>query len=301
MSQIGLIIKNEYLTAIRAKSFWIATILVPLLMVAFGAFGGYMMASSDSAMALSSQADLGPDEETITPLKLIGLMVGFLLTIFLMMYGSMIFTRVKTEKTNRIVEILATCVPGRTMMLAKIISVGLTGLTQILLWGFIIAVLGFGIIIAFAIDIPWRELFTYDYIMAGVWGILYFIGGYVFFGSLFAAAGAMTGKNNENQEMVAVLTFVLLLSFYIGQYAVDHGGSLFVEVLSYIPFTSPIVGAVNAITQATPLWENILNIIVLYFFAWGAMSMSGKIYTSSILLKGKRFTPKDIVTFLKSK
>lgn len=301
MSQIGLIIKNEYLTSIRAKSFWIATIVVPLLMVAFGAFGGYMMASSDSAMAMSHQADFGPDEETITPLKLVGLMAGFMLTIFLMMYGSMIFTRVKTEKTNRIVEILATCVPGRTMMLAKIISVGLTGLTQILLWGIIIAALGFGVIIAFAVDIPWSELFSYDYIMAGIWSILYFIGGYVFFGSLFAAAGAMTGKNNENQEMVAVLTFVLLISFYIGEYAVDHGGTLFVEVLSYIPFTSPIVGAVNAITQTTPLWENILNIIVLYFFAWGAMAMSGKIYTSSILLKGKKFTPKDIMTFLKSK
>ena len=137
--------------------------------------------------------------------------------------------------------------------------------------------------------------------MAIVWSVLYFLGGYIFFGSLFAAVGAMTDKNNENQEYVAVLTFILLISFYIGEYAIDHGSASFVRVLSYIPFTSPTIGAVNAITQTSPLWESVISVIILYISAWISMSMAGKIYTSSILLKGKKFSPKDIITFLRSK
>lgn len=300
MSKLGLIIKNEYLTDIRAKSFWISTFIVPVIMVGFGGFAGYMMASSDTAMKVADTIGPEPSGE-FTALKGLGLMTGLLLCLFIMMYGSAIFTKVKTEKTNRIVEILATCVSGRTMMFAKIIAVGLTGITQLLLWGALIVALVFGIFILFPFEIPWDKLLQLKYIMAIVWMVLYFIGGYVFFGSLYACAGAMTDKNNENQEYMAVLTFILLISFYISEYAVDHGETLFVRILTYIPFTSPTIGAVNAITQSSPVWESIIGLIVLYFFAWMAMVFSGKIYTSSILLKGKRFSPKDIITFLRAK
>lgn len=300
MSQLGLIIRNEYLTDIRAKSFWISTFLVPVLMVAFGGIMGYLMSESDSAMKV--QESIMPDsDKEMSPLQGIGLMMGVFLTLFIMMYGSQIFQKVKTEKTNRIVEILATCVPGRTMMLAKIIAVGLVGFTQLILWASLIIILLIGIMLVFPFDIPWDKILTYDYIMAIVWSVLFFIGGYIFFGSLYAAGGAMTDKNNENQEYVAVLTLVLMSSFYIGMYAVDHGDSAFVRILSFIPFTSPTIGAVNAITQAIPLWQAIVSILILFFFAWLAMVFAGKIYSSSILLKGKKFAPKDIITFLRSK
>lgn len=300
MSQLGLIIRNEYLTDIRAKSFWISTILVPIVMMAFGGVMGYLMAESDSAMQV--QESIMPDKDKeMSPLQGVGLMMGVFLTLFIMMYGSQIFQKVKTEKTNRIVEILATCVPGRTMMLAKMVAVGLVGFTQLLLWASIIIVLVVGLLMVFPLDIPWQKLMSYDYIMAIVWSVLYFVGGYVFFGALYAAGGAMTDKNNENQEYIAVLTLILMSSFYIGMYAVDHGDSTFVQILGYIPFTSPTIGAVNAITQVVPVWQGVLSVVILYLFAWLAMALAGKIYSSSILLKGKKFSPKDIITFLRSK
>lgn len=299
MSQLGLIIKNEYLTDVRSKSFWISTLIVPIVTVVFGGIMGYLLSESDSAMQV--QESMMPDKSDITGLQAVGLMVGMLLTFFLMMYGSQIFQKVKIEKTNRIVEILATCVPGRTMMLAKIISVGLTGLTQLLLWFLMVSVIIIGVLIVFPVNIPWDKLLSYDYIMAIIWSVLYFIGGYIFFGSLFAAGGALTDKNNENQEYVAVMTFILLGCLYISMYAVDHGDTIFVHILNYIPFTSPTIGAVNAVTQSSPLWETITSIVLLYIFAWMAMAFAGKLYTSSILLKGKRFTPGDIITFLRTK
>ena len=119
-----------------------------------------------------------PDhDKEMTPLQGVGLMMGIFLTLFIMMYGSQIFQKVKTEKTNRIVEILATCVPGRTMMLAKILAVGMVGLTQLLLWSILIGVLVFGILLLFPVEIPWDTLLSYDFIMAIVWGVIYIIEG----------------------------------------------------------------------------------------------------------------------------
>ena len=132
MSQLSLIIKNEYLTDIKSKSFWIATFVFPLVMVAFGAFIGFLAGDSESLTKTANFAAPEPDE--MTPAKAMGMMLGMLLTLFIMMYGAQIFNKVKTEKCNRIVEILATCVEGRTMLMAKIISVGLIGLTQLMLW-----------------------------------------------------------------------------------------------------------------------------------------------------------------------
>ena len=84
MSQLGLIIKNEYLTDVRAKSFWISTFLIPVLIVAFGSVMGYLMAESDSAMQV--QESIMPDtDKEMTALQGIGLMMGVFLTLFIMM------------------------------------------------------------------------------------------------------------------------------------------------------------------------------------------------------------------------
>jgi ABC transport system permease protein len=301
MSQLSLIIKNEYLTDVRGKSFWISTLLVPVIIAAFGLFGGIMASQSESMGSVVNDLPITPEAETMTAQKAAGMFMGMFLAIFLMMYGAMIFTKVKTEKTNRIVEILATCVDGRTMMLAKIIAVGLVGLTQLLVWALLAGAIIVGVFLVFTPDISFGFLMSPKVWLALLWTICFFIGGYIFFGSLYAAAGAMTDKDNENQAYMSILTFMLLGSFYIGEFAVDHGDSAFARVCSYIPFTSPTIGCVNAVTETAPLWETALSLILLYAFAVLALVISGKIYSSSLLLRGKNFTPKDIVTFLKAK
>lgn len=301
MSKLKLIIANEYLTDIRSKSFWIATFVVPFITILFGVFIGVLMGDSSSFMSLSRDLTPTPEEETMTGEKIIGMLVGIFLVFFIMMYGAQIFNKVKVEKCNRIVEVIATCVDGRTMMFAKIIAVGLIGLTQLFLWFGLVAIAAIGLITAFSVDFPWNLLIDGRVFNALIWSVLYFVGGYTFYGALFAAVGAMTDKNNENQEYVSVLTFILLGSFYIGEYAVDKGDSVLGIACSYIPFTASSVGAVNAITGVVPLWQSTLSVVVLFVFALLSLSFSGKLYTASLLLKGKRFTPRDIIVFLKAK
>lgn len=300
MEQLKIIVSTEYLTDIKSKSFWISTFIVPIIVIVISAVFGILMAESDTFMNTVNDLPTQPDAENMTTAKAVGMIAGACLTFFLMIYGAMIFNKVKTEKCNRIMEIICTSVSGKTLMLGKILSVGLVGLTQLAIWAILIfAGLTF-IFLFFGLHFPWEYLTTGKTYLAAVWTILYFVGGYVLFGSLYAACGAITDKDNENQAYMTVITFILLGAFYLGQYAVDNGGSALSIVCSYIPFTSPTVGTVNAIAGNAPIWQIVTSLAALYICDFFCVLIAGKLYRSSMLLKGKQFSPKDIVTFLHS-
>lgn len=297
--QIRLIVKNEYLTDIRNKSFWIVTIFVPIIMGAFSIFIGFLAQESDSLQALSNPT--GSNMDDMSGREIFAMLMSMLLTIFIMVYGAQIFNKVKAEKCNRIVEILATSVDGRSLMFAKIISVALIGLTQILIWGIIFLLAGGILILMLAPEESVTLLLNPTvWEVVGI-SILYFTGGYLLYSSLYAASGAMTDRNNENQEYMTILTFILLGSFYIGMFAVENTSSMLTRWCDFIPFTSPTVGAINSAAGILPWWQTLISLLILYGTAFLSISISGKIYRSSLLLTGKKFTPKDIVTFLKAK
>lgn len=300
MSQLGIIISNEIKTDISAKSFWITTFIVPVVLLLFGCFAGMIMTESDTFMKFSNGMNAGPSPDDITPLKAMGMMLGIFPVIFLMMYGAMIFNKVKTEKCNRIVEILATCVDGRTMMLAKIIAVGLIGLLQLAIWMILIIMGVVFLLLVSGTGLPWSFLLNGDIWLALMWGVLFFGGGYLFYASLFAAVGAMTDKNNENQSFVSILTLALLASFYIGEYAVDNASGGFIITCSFVPFTSSTVLTVVSAAKEAPLWLSITGLVALYSFAFLTLHLAGTIYSSSILLKGKKLSLRDLKLLIKS-
>lgn len=298
---LKLIVLQEYKNDVMSKSFWLSTILMPVIMIAFGAIVGFMSTESDAMKSFSETVSMVDEESDLSGAQVMAMMCGICLTLFVMTYGAMIFNKVKVEKCNRIIEVMATCVTGRTMMLAKIISVGMTGLTQMGIWAFILGSGAFALIFLFHVDIPLEIIFSWRVLAGFGWMVAYFIGGYVFFGSLFAAIGATTDRNNENQEYVTVLTLILLASFYVGIYAVDHFGSPLALFCALLPFTSSTCGAVGAISGQSPLWFSFLSVGILWGSAWLMTSLAGKIYTSSLFLMGTKLKPKDIVAFLKTK
>lgn len=300
MNRLKTIIYHEYMMDIRGKGFWIATFLMPVLVLGFGMFIGFLAQDSDALTNTLSPTAPGPHDD-LSGMQIVGMLCGMFLTLFVMVYGAQIFNKVKNEKTNRIVEIIVASVPGRDMMLAKVISVGLVGLTQLLLWGLLIGLMIMVLYLFAPISIPISEIINLDALMALMWAIIYFIGGYVFYGSMFAAVGALTDKNNENQEYMTILTFILLGSFYIGMFAVDNQDSMLTTWCNYIPLTSPTVAVVGAISGSLSLLQSLISVAVLYASALTTLSFAGKIYTSALLLKGKKFSPKDILTFLKAK
>lgn len=305
MNKLRLIIENEYKTAVGRKSFWIMTFVFPVIMLAFGIIMGFLMEDSDSTMSImdsiNDKTGIQPDEETLTPAKAIAMIVGVFLTMAMMVCGSQIMQMVKQEKTNRIMEFLATCVTGRTMLTAKIISVALITFTQVALWGLCIVVIGVGAMMVFDVSLPWHYVLHPLIWKSILWAGLYFVGGYLIFSALFAACGALTDANNENQQYLTILTLIVFASMYVGMFAVDHPTSALAQFCAYFPLTSPTVGAVNAITGEVPLWSILLSLAVLYGCAYFSIAIGGKIYASSMLLKGTTLSPKAIMAFIKSK
>ena len=64
---------------------------------------------------------------------------GYLLFMFIIIYGNMIMRSVIEEKTSRIIEVIISSVKPIQLMLGKIIGTSLAGITQVVIW----IVLGF--------------------------------------------------------------------------------------------------------------------------------------------------------------
>ena len=256
-------------------------------------------------------------------IKLIfGMILGMLLYIFIFAYGSMIMMSVIEEKTSRIVEIMISSVKPFQLMMGKILGTSLAGLTQFLVWTILIVMFSylmtaiFGIetstqnselllsssgnmsmnpevldMISAFIDLPLTNIF--------VAFLLYFIGGYLLYASLFAAIGAAVDNQTDAQQFVMPITIILVLALYVGIFTVpeDPNGTVAI-IFSYIPFTSPVVMLMR-IPNGVPIYEQIISIIILYLTFTLCIWVAAKIYRVGILMYGKKPSYKELIKWLK--
>lgn len=260
----------------------------------------------------------------------VGMLSTFLIYMFLFMYGSMVMSSVMQEKTNRIVEVMVSSVKPFELMLGKIISVGLVGLTQIGIW--VVLIVGLGLGASMLIGIPLfsgneAEMLTQAQNMGGaamnsdidpemldaiqtlagidftqivVCLILYFIGGYVIYASLFAAIGSAVDNEADTNQFLIPITVIILFAFYVGVFSAENPEGGMAWWCSMIPFTSPIVMMVR-IPFGVPVWEIILSLALLYASAIGMTWVAARIYRVGILLYGKKPSYKELFKWIKYK
>lgn len=260
----------------------------------------------------------------------VGMLSTFLIYMFLFMYGSMVMSSVMQEKTNRIVEVMVSSVKPFELMLGKIISVGLVGLTQIGIW--VVLIVGLGLGASMLIGIPLfsgneAEMLTQAQNMGGaamnsdidpemldaiqtlagidftqivICLILYFIGGYVIYASLFAAIGSAVDNEADTNQFLIPITVIILFAFYVGVFSAENPEGGMAWWCSMIPFTSPIVMMVR-IPFGVPVWEIILSLALLYASAIGMTWVAARIYRVGILLYGKKPSYKELFKWIKYK
>jgi len=266
----------------------------------------------------------------------IGYAGGFLIYMFIFLFGAQVMRGVIEEKTNRIVEVIVSSVKPFQLMMGKILGIACVGLAQFILW----VILTFGIVSAgMAVMSPklapklqeqvqvtdimqtgvdnaeakvdlkeeisddmiksvMRSIRSVNYVVIiGVF-IFFFIGGYLLYGSLFAAIGAAVDNETETQQFMAPITIPLVLGLIVLMSTVKDPDGTVAFWFSIIPFTSPVV-MMARIPAGVPYWEVALSMSLLVLTFIGSTWLAGKIYRTGILMYGKKITYKELWKWLK--
>ena len=262
--------------------------------------------------------------------SIVGLIFTLISYMFIMVYGAMVMQGVMEEKTNRIVELMVSSVRPFQLMMGKIIGIGLVGLTQMFLWGILTMALVLGGQFLFmgsvdpqimqqgsmmghgasmpgmveASQEPAAKLFgmlqTINFAEIGFFFVIYFIGGYMLYASVFAAIGSAVESQEDTQQFMTPIMIFLVFSLYAGIYSMENPEGPLAFWCSLIPFTSPIVMMIR-LPFEVPLWKKLLSVSLLYVTFVGIIWLSAKIYRVGILMYGKKPTIKEMIKWLRYK
>ncbi|WP_299674959.1 ABC transporter permease [uncultured Tenacibaculum sp.] len=246
---------------------------------------------------------------------------GYLLFMFVLIYGTSVMRSVIEEKTSRIIEVIVSSVKPFQLMLGKIIGNASAGLLQFFIWGIILFALSMILPAIFGVSISEMQtaqvsaeqmetikqaadMSKFEKIIQGVLDlpllkmfilfIFYFFGGYMLYSSLFAAIGAAVDNETDSQQFMTPIMLPLILGVYVGFFTVinDPHGPISV-IFSYIPFTSPIVMLMR-IPFGVAWWEILISLLILILTFISAVWIAAKIYRVGILMYGKKPNYKDL-------
>ncbi|MDG1728375.1 MAG: ABC transporter permease [Algibacter sp.] len=250
---------------------------------------------------------------------------GYLLFMFIIIYGNMIMRSVIEEKTSRIIEVIISSVKPVQLMLGKIIGTSLAGITQFVIWVILGGVLMTVASLILGIDMsemqtPQQQIMEqamenpevnvqlqnsitafYNLPLANlvVAFLLFFIGGYLLYSSLYAAIGAAVDNETDTQQFMLPIIMPLVLAVYIGIFTVieDPHGTVS-TVFSFIPLTSPVVMLMR-IPFGVPIWQQVLSLLILVGSFMFTVWFAAKIYRVGILMYGKKPSYKELIKWIK--
>lgn len=257
--------------------------------------------------------DMDKGDESATS-SLVSYVLAFamdmMLYMFILIYGQMVMNSIIEEKSNRVLELVVSSVKPMQLMMGKIVGVGLVALTQILIWAVII-----GACSAWLVPFMNNSSAALDPDMAVVLGqlsdtgyfinlfvfmLLFFIGGYLLYSSLFAAIGSAVDNIQDASQLTTIATMPILIGIVASMSAIQNPTSTIAFWLSIIPFTSPMTMMVR-LPFGVSAWELILSLGLLYatiiLFVW----ICAKIYRVGIFLYGKKPSVAEIIRWVRYK
>lgn len=253
----------------------------------------------------------------------LGMGAGYMIMLFIIVYGAMVMRSVIEEKTSRIIEVIISSVRPFQLMLGKIFGMAAAGLTQFFIWGVLLFI---GLIISsfvFGIDLSGNlktaqipaeqmevltqgkgqfillEIMNLPLFSMFILFIMYFLCGYLLYSSIYASIGAAVDNETDSQQFMLPVLMPLMIAVYVGFATVinDPHGTI-ATVFSMIPFTSPIVMLMR-IPFGVPWWQILISLLILFITFLGVVWIAAKIYRVGILMYGKKVNYREIYKWLK--
>lgn len=249
--------------------------------------------------------------------SVLGFIMGFLIYITMLIYGTVVMYGVIEEKTTRVVEVIVSSVRPFDLLMGKVLGIGAMGLVQMTVWA--VLMLG-GLTFAgsavsmfldpAALNLP--EAASQQEMLAAaditlpslsidvfIWFVLFFLFGYLLYAGLFAAVGAMVEQQQDTQGILLPVMMPIILSIMFIQPVLESPHSALAVILSLIPFTSPIPMVVRLAVTEVPIWEVLLSFSLLIGGFLGTIWVSSRIYRVGILMYGKKASFKDLIRWFR--
>ena len=244
----------------------------------------------------------------------LGYFNGFLIYMFVFIYGTFILQSVLDEKSSKVVEVIISSVKPFQLMMGKVLGVGAVAFTQILIW----------IILAVTISNLTSTYFGYDgsnsvnevmsvqensdqskEIVFGIFDmissvdikkiviifIIYFLGGFFLYGAFFAAIGSAVDNLQDASQFTLPISLPIIASLMFMAIVLENPDSNISIFLSMFPLTSPIL-MMARFTFGVPDWQLLLSIFLLILSVLFALWFAGRIYRVGILTTGSKITYK---------
>lgn len=263
--------------------------------------------------------------------QLVGLFFSVFIFIFITIYSAQVMRSVIEEKTSRVVEIIVSSVKPFELMMGKILAVGLVGLTQFLIWTVLIALLMVGLQTFVFKDIltpeNWQNINeqagAINQISTGfetaeaqsIWAkaifhfvnwpllatmfLIYFIGGYLLYGSLFAMVGSAVDSETDTQQLMVPVMLPLLFTYMVSVMIQGNSNGTAAVWLSQVPLSSPIIMLQRIAAGSVAPWELIMSLLLLVGAFILTTWMAAKTYRVGILMYGKKPSWKELFKWMK--
>ncbi|GAB4371394.1 MAG: ABC transporter permease [Calditrichia bacterium] len=232
----------------------------------------------------------GFEQEYFT--SLIFLMILYVTILF---YGQAIARGVTEEKTSRIIEILLSSTNSFHLMLGKLLGIGAVGLTQYIIW----AIMSVAAFLVATTSLPAMAEFINISPAVLFYFVVFFIIGFFTFSTLFVAVGAMSSDMQDIQSLSTPVTFLIIIPFILSFMIIKDPTSQIAQILSFIPFFTPLIMFLRISLVMPAAWEIIVSLVINIVTILGIMWLCARIFRVGILMYGKRPTVPEIVKWLR--
>ena len=232
--------------------------------------------------------------------------VSFLLYISIVLYGQNVLRGVLEEKTTRVAEVVLSSVRSDTLLAGKVLGVGAVGLLQVLVWiagtmavgaylaPFLMRGAG-GAAAASAAPSTSAVMSGVDFSFGAAAALLvFFVLGYTFYSSLYAAAGAMVNSEQEAQQVLQPLILPLVATAMLIQPVLLNPSGNLSRWAAIFPLSAPIIMPLRMSLAPVPPWEVALSVALLVLACLAAIWAAARIYRVGLLMYGKRPTMREL-------
>lgn len=222
------------------------------------------------------------------------LALAMVIYMMILMYGNAIMNGVLEEKNSKVVEVILSAVRPFELMMGKIVGIAAVGLLQYGIW----FVAGAAIFVANPMNFQAQMDGSPVKLLQLVLLVLYFLLGFIFYSSLYAAIGASCTTQQETQQWQWPVVFGLMIPFMLVMPTLMTPNAPWVVALSLFPVTSPITMLLRAGAVQVPLWQIAASLGLLALGTIGVAWAAAKVYRVGILMTGKRPSIPEIMRWI---